>query len=166
MLHVQAPQAYQAHLSPGRPVIFLAGSIEMGRAEPWQAAFVEALSERDALILNPRRADWDASWAQTIEHPRLREQVEWELQALEDATLILMYLQPGTQSPISMLELGLYARADPHKLIICCPEGFWRKGNIDVTAAKYGVAVVETKAALIAAALARLGAQKPPPASK
>ncbi|MEM2159444.1 MAG: nucleoside 2-deoxyribosyltransferase domain-containing protein [Candidatus Nitrosotenuis sp.] len=38
-----------------------------------------------------------------------RAQVEWELAGLERADLILMYLQLDTLSPISPLELGLFA---------------------------------------------------------
>ena len=36
-----------------------------------------------------------------------------------------------------MLELGLHARSG--KVVLFCPEGFWRKGNVDLTAAAYGV---------------------------
>ena len=35
-------------------------------------------------------------------------------------------------SPISLLELGLYATTG--KLRLICPEGFWRKGNVDIVA--------------------------------
>jgi hypothetical protein len=41
-----------------------------------------------------------------------------------------MYLAPGTQSPVSLLELGLCARSG--KLKVGCPEGFWRRGNVKV----------------------------------
>ena len=41
-----------------------------------------------------------------------------------------MYFDPNTTSPISLLELGLHAKSK--KMIVCCPEGFWRKGNVDI----------------------------------
>ncbi len=160
MVHIQAPNSYQDHLSESRPSIFLAGSIEMGKAEKWQDAFVEEMAGYDVLILNPRRENWSQSGSmsveQSIDNPYFREQVEWELQALEDATIILMYLQPDTKSPISMLEFGIHAKANPEKLIVCCPDGFWRKGNIDIVATKYGVKVVENKKALLTAAKEQL----------
>ena len=37
------------------PSIFLAGSIAMGQAEPWQASVEAALHDCVGLILNPRR---------------------------------------------------------------------------------------------------------------
>jgi hypothetical protein len=46
-----------------------------------------------------------------------------------------MYFSPETKSPISLLELGLYANSG--KLVVYCPEGFWRKGNVDIVCEKY-----------------------------
>lgn len=123
-------------LQPG-PSIFLAGSIEMGAANDWQSHVEQGLARSDLLIFNPRRDDWDAGWVQSIENPQFREQVEWELAALEQASIVAMYLDPATKSPISLLEFGLFARSG--KVIICCPDGFWRKGNVDIVCAKYGV---------------------------
>ena len=133
MIEVQAPNPYKKT----KHMIFLAGSIEMGKAENWQTRVVEALKNHDVTILNPRRTDWDSSWKQTIDDPQFNQQVTWELQALEDATEILMYFDPATKSPISLLELGLFAKTG--KLIVCCPEGFWRKGNVDIVCKRYGV---------------------------
>ena len=51
-----------------------------------------------------------------------------------------MYLAPTSQAPISLLELGLHARSG--KVLLCCPDGFWRKGNVDIVAARYGLKTV------------------------
>jgi hypothetical protein len=134
-------------LAPGERSIFLAGSIEMGRAEPWQSGVAHALRDLDVVILNPRRDDWDASWKQTIDDPQFRAQVEWELSAQELATLILMYFAPTTKSPITLLELGLFAGSS--KLVVCCPDGYWRKGNVDIVCARYGAETVKDLGALI-----------------
>src|SRR5262245_5991751 len=90
------------------PSVFLAGSIEMGQAEPWQSRLEQALADTDVLILNPRRDEWDSSWVQSIHNPMFREQVEWELAAQEQASLIAMYFDPATRAPITLLELGLF----------------------------------------------------------
>ena len=63
------------------------------------------------------------------------------MQALEEANQIVMYFQPGTQSPITLLELGLFK---DNNLVVCCPEGFWRKGNVDIVCEKYGINQVDT----------------------
>ena len=129
-------------------MIFLAGSIEMGAAVNWQEQVTAALDGKDLTILNPRRDDWDSSWVQSIENLQFREQVEWELNALDRADCIIMYFDPNTKSPISLLELGLYARTS--KLIVCCPAGFWRRGNIQIVCAHYGIPFIETLEDLIA----------------
>jgi hypothetical protein len=139
----------------GRPAVFLAGSIEMGLAEPWQAAVESALAGLDAVILNPRRDEWDASWEQSIGNAKFREQVEWELEAQERATLIAMYFAPATRAPVTLLELGLAARSG--KLVVCSPDGFWRKGNVEVVCARYGIPLVADLPALVALVRRRLG---------
>lgn len=143
---------------PGRS-IFLAGSIEMGAAEDWQQIVTDRLSEFDVNIVNPRRDDWDSSWEQTIEHPEFRGQVEYELNELEHANIIIVYLDPNTKSPISLLEIGLFH--NPWKMVVCCPPGFWRKGNVDIVCKRYGVTMVESLDEAIDIAIGRLWAEGP-----
>jgi len=132
-----------------RPRVFMGGSIDMGGAPDWQAAMIRALSDMDVVILNPRRPDWNPAWKPEASEPEFRRQVEWELAALEASDVIVMYFAPGTQSPISLLEMGLHARSG--KLIVLAPDGFWRKGNVDITAEAYGVHQVQTMEELTAA---------------
>ena len=117
--------------------IFLAGSIEMGAAEKWQESLGDWLLEKNYNVFNPRREDWDSSWIQTYESPQFSQQVKWELNALEKSDIIIMYLDPNTKSPISLLELGLYANSK--KLWVVCPDGFWRKGNVEVVCSLYDI---------------------------
>ena len=144
---VKAPHPYPE--MPWLPKLFLAGSIEMGKAVDWQKSVEEAVTKiagDDVTVLNPRRDDWDSSWKQAADNAPFREQVEWELRAQKEADLIVMYFQPGTQSPITLLELGLF---HDKKLVVCCPEGFWRKGNVDIVCQNYGIEQVETLEELI-----------------
>lgn len=142
-----APQTF--YIEPTHKRVFLAGSIEMGEAEDWQETLIAALADCDVDILNPRRDDWDSSWVQAIDNPHFFEQVNWELDALEAADIIALVLSPGTKSPISLLEYGLYVRSG--KLIVCCPEGFWRKGNVDIVCRRYGVSQVGSMPELVEA---------------
>ncbi len=150
---VTSPQALPA--AHDRPRVFLGGSIDMGKAVDWQAQVIAALADQDVVILNPRRPDWNPAWKPVADEPEFRRQVEWELAALESADVIVLYLTPGSQSPISLLEMGLHARSG--KLVVLCPEGFWRKGNVDITGEKYGIKQVESLEALIAEVKARVG---------
>ena len=142
------------NLTSDTPSIFLAGSIEMGTATNWQAEFEQAFQAEAVVLLNPRRDDWNAAWVQQIDNEPFREQVEWELQAQERADVIAMYFQPETKAPITLLELGLFARSS--KLIVCCPTGFWRKGNVDIVCQRYGVPQLARLADLIAAVKVRV----------
>lgn len=122
--------------------IFLGGTIDMGNSEDWQAKVAESLKQESVILLNPRRDDWNKDWKPIKQEPEFRKQVEWELDALEQSDFIIMFFGKDSLSPISLLEMGLYAKSG--KLLIVCPEGFWRKGNVDITAEKYGIKQFET----------------------
>jgi hypothetical protein len=117
--------------------IFLGGSIEMGKAIDWQKDLIERLKDEMITFLNPRRSDWDSSWTQEITNPKFKEQVDWELNGLDIADIIVMVFDPNTMSPISLLELGLHASSE--KMVVICPEGFWRKGNVDIVCEKHNI---------------------------
>ena len=128
--------------------IFLAGSIEMGAAEDWQSIIPDLFRDREELtFFNPRRDDWDSSWEQKESNPEFNKQVNWELDHLDKADIIFMYFSPETKSPISLLELGLYANSG--KMIVCCPDGFWRKGNVDIVCSRHGIPVFNTLEAAV-----------------
>ena len=121
--------------------IFLSGSIEMGTAERWQDRIEEELKDTDVVILNPRRDHWDSSLEQSIKCPEFAEQVNWELDAMEEADKIFMYFDPNTKSPITLLEFGLYCKS--RKLMVCCPLGFWRRGNIEIMCNRYRIPLTD-----------------------
>jgi hypothetical protein len=124
--------------------LFLGGSIEQGIAKPWQQRVSAAFKNDRIVILNPRRPQWDSSWKNVASNKQFRQQVEWELNGLETCTAALMYFDPNTKSPISLLETGLFAHDRLHnqsasgsKLHVVCPKGFWRKGNVDIVCERY-----------------------------
>lgn len=137
---IKAPES----LPYGSPeyTVFFAGSIEMGVAENWQDKLTRLLAQHDGIILNPRRDDWDSSWKQDISDPQFNKQVNWELDAQSMADRIVMYFDASTKSPITLLELGLFA--DSRKLVVCCTEGFWRKGNVDIVCQRYNIQQVDS----------------------
>ncbi len=131
-------------LPEGSPeyTIFLAGSIDQGVAEDWQTRLSEMLKGLPGIILNPRRDQWDPTWEPKFENVKFKEQVEWELDAMDIADRILMYFDPNSKAPISLLELGLHAGS--RKLVVCCPEGYWRKGNVDIVCKRYEIETVKS----------------------
>ena len=141
MVHVIKPPTPLTNIDVNR-TIFLAGSIEMGTAEDWQTQVAQSLTNTNLTLLNPRRDRWDPTWKQSITNPQFRTQVEWELDAQTQATMIVMYFAPSTQSPITLLELGLFANSG--KLTVCCPDGFWRQGNVEIVCQRYQIPMVAT----------------------
>ncbi len=149
MIEVKAPENPVMN-AVFRHKIFLAGSIEMGVAENWQERMVRELENiKHLIIYNPRRDDWDSSWVQSIDNGQFNEQVTWELDKMKQSSIIPMYFEPGTKSPITLLEFGLFA--DSGKLIVCCPDGFWRKGNVDIVCREYNIEQVDSLEQLVEA---------------
>ena len=122
--------------------IFLAGSIDQGKAIDWQTQISDLLSAAPITVFNPRRDDWDSSWVQDISNEQFRYQVEWELEHMEMADKILMFYDPKGQAPITLLEMGLHATDG--KLIVCCPDGFWRKGNVQIVCNTHQIPLYDT----------------------
>lgn len=143
---VKAPELYDDSSSIS---LFLGGSIDMGKAVDWQTKLTSDLalafenSDVDIMILNPRRDDWDSSWIQDpTPGTKFYEQVDWELQAQENADGIVYYFSPESKaSPITMLELGLFASSN---VIVFCPPEFYRYGNVKMVCERYEIAMVES----------------------
>jgi len=143
---------------PARPsghelshLLFLAGSIDMGAASPWQARVIEATADFPGAVCNPRRPDWDSSWGEGS--PQLKEQINWELDLIEVASTIFFYFEAGTRSPISLLEFGLVAGENSLSLntdnrapwaIVVCEPGFWRRTNVLELCRREGLLCFET----------------------
>jgi hypothetical protein len=137
---IKAPNKYD--LKKNEKSIFLAGSIEMGKAELWQHQLHKMIEKYDNCILfDPRRDDWNNEAIQSIKDPYFNSQVNWELDMLEKSNLIALYFDPNTKSPISLLELGLFAKSE--KLTVCCPKGLWRKGNVEIICQRNNIKLFE-----------------------
>lgn len=125
--------------------IFTAGSIEMGAAEPWQDELAKRLEGLKVIVFNPRRDDWDSSWVQDpTPGTQFHTQVSWELDHIEKSDLVVFYFDPKTQSPITLLELG-HVLGKSRYCIVCCPDGYFRKGNVVITCARNGIQVLNSK---------------------
>lgn len=147
MIEIKSPNT--CNLYTTTPSVFMAGSIEMGTAENWQNQVVAALSDYEVILLNPRCDEWDVDCVQSIGNPKFNRQVNWELDGIDLCDFVIFYFDPNTKSPITLMELGLLAAQRPERVIVCCPEGFWRKGNVEIMCARFGMMLVNTLPDLI-----------------
>ena len=97
----------------------------------------------NVLLINPRRKDWNPNAGPD----EVRLQVKWELEALEFSDLILMYISEGSMAPISLLELGLYAK--DNKLVLAVHPTYYRRVNVEEVCKKYEIPLYETLEELI-----------------
>lgn len=119
--------------------VFLAGTIDMGNSVDWQTEAATLFQQKEGkyILYNPRQAEWHPEREGEMDY-----QVNWELEHLEKAHHILMVFLAGSQSPITLLELGLHARDG--KLTVVCPEGYFRYDNVRITCQRYGVPLFKT----------------------
>jgi hypothetical protein len=125
-----------------RPSVILYGAIQSDPAKDWQTSLAASLSDLPVAILNPRRDDWDSSWIEDITFPKFKEQVAWEMDYAQVADVIVFYFAPEALTPVTLLELGMYAGTG--KAVICCPEGFYKRGNVQMVCLRYGIDLLGT----------------------
>ena len=133
--------------------VFLAGSIEMGRAIQWQQHMRNYLADLPITVCNPRRSAWDTASTPRQRQADMQTQISWELEALDKCDVICFFFDWTTMSPVTMMELGLWARSG--KCVVCCDDGqadvlagvqdavekkrFWKGTNVRMVCERYGV---------------------------
>jgi hypothetical protein len=153
---IMAPNPY----TKTGPTIFLSGSIDTP-PQTWQHKLTTYLSSLSPspfsiplTVLNPHREDWDSTWVEDPSCQKFYQQTQWELEGMENADVIAVFLGKEAKAPISMMEMGLWARSG--KCVVCCSKEFWKQGNVRVVCERYGVRVVETVEELGMAVVERL----------
>jgi hypothetical protein len=131
------PRSEDQRSPSGNQRLFLAGSIDNGTAEDWQRVVEAQISDLPVTVYNPRRDDWNPNLRQDISEPEFAYQVNWELDNIEAADVLFFYFSPGGPAPITLMELGTAAKSA--KVIVCCPDGYWRKGNVQVLCHRHGI---------------------------
>jgi hypothetical protein len=63
--------------------------------------------------------------------------------------VVALYLEAGTNSTISSLELGKLAERRPKDVVLCCPEGFWRVGTVEMMVERHGMCLVRDFADMV-----------------
>lgn len=113
--------------------IFLAGTIDLGNSIDWQKQVEDYYKKSNfnfnITIFNPRTVHYNDD--------NIRNQINWELNHLEEADIIIMNILGNSKSPISLMELGLYAKSD--KLYVICEKDFYRYTNVEETCKFYNI---------------------------
>lgn len=133
---------------PNSKSVFLAGTIDNGDSLNWQdKTIIEFmnLGINNIEIYNPRRKHWNPNPSKE----EMEYQIKWEQEYLDKADFIAMVLLDDSKSPISLLELGLYAKSN--KLIVFCTPNFYRWDNVRLTCEKYNIQLVESNHPLVIA---------------
>jgi len=137
---VNAPAPHSP--KPNEKSVFLAGTIDYDAVKAgrptWQENVITSLSHLPVTIYNPYRSDWDNNWKEDVEEPKFLEQTTWELDMMERASVIALCIHDSkARAPVSLLELGLGARSG--KMVVVCPEGFWKRGNMQAVCRRFGI---------------------------
>ena len=154
---VEAPNSLKPYLSSSIIKVYITGSISLDKSKKnWIEIFIDRLAKslknRDIFIFHPIRKDWKSDWGKDRNDSQFWEQITWELEAQELADIVVMHFEPDALAPITLMEFGLNARPKAigySRLIVHCPKEFWKKGNVDIVCAKYGIKHVETLNALV-----------------
>jgi len=134
---IQAPVKWDKNIKKFK--VFLAGSIDNGKAEDWQKELIDLLKdEKDIAILNPRRDKWNPN----AKESEVEKQINWEKEAMDAADIILFKFSEKSKSVITMYELGYYIHTG--KCVVHCHEKFWRATNVRVSCEQNSVIMLNT----------------------
>ncbi|KXH50359.1 hypothetical protein CSIM01_05417 [Colletotrichum simmondsii] len=134
--------------------IFLAGTTSK---RDWRKDVADSLAHLPVVIFDPFRPDWDSTWKEDISDERFSNQVNWELDMQERADIIVVYFEPETEGHISLLELGLCVHSKG-KVIVACPEGYKKRGNVQIVCSRYEIPFVESYEELVGSLIKKLEA--------
>lgn len=109
MKYIESPDVYQGI----RTSIFLAGGIS--NCPNWQYDIRKHLIFMNIVLLNPRRSDFVMS-PETVE-----EQIKWEFDHLQKASMVLFWFPEETVCPIALYELGKQSVLSKPIFIGCHP---------------------------------------------
>ena len=118
--------------------VFLAGTIDCDKGSvDWQHEICRKITQatdnkQSITIFNPRREEFPDSGSAEV-----RRQIKWEHEHMDDADLIVMNILEDSQSPISLMEIGMYAQSE--KLHVFCKKGFYRYDNVEMVCKKYNI---------------------------
>lgn len=139
---------YTAPERPDNPAecdcsIFLGGTIENGTSTDWQNDLIQRLKEILPLgesinVYNPRRSHWD----QNADVNERINQIQWEHYYLDRSDIIVINILEDSKSPISLMEIGMYADSD--RLLVFCPKSFYRYENVLCVCQKYDIPLYDT----------------------
>jgi hypothetical protein len=116
--------------------IFLAGSMAHKQSANWRNQVVNSLPN-SYHFLDPTNDHHD-----TLNALQMKKHVEWELDAMAMADIVLLHFLPNAISPISLVELGLYVNTN--KLYVVCPKAFYKSSYVVTLCERYHTPTFKT----------------------
>ena len=127
---------------PNQESVFLAGAIDNGTARDWRSELMEYFDGDDRynglVFYNPLADNWDPNLQMSITCERFEQQVNWELDMLRNAFLVVFFFPAESVAPISLFELG-FVCDEPDRVMVVAEEGYWRRGNLEVICNRQGI---------------------------
>ncbi|GAB7340167.1 hypothetical protein MBLNU457_6642t3 [Dothideomycetes sp. NU457] len=141
---IKAPSALPRPTNSTPKTLFLSGRIPPPQQAQWQNELTNRLQHLPLTILNPLRLDWDSRWEAKTTFAPFNEQVNWELNGLKAADIVVAYFAPDSDCPVTLLEFGLTVAQRAEKVVCWCPGDYSKRGNVEIVCARKGVRVCET----------------------
>ena len=113
----------------GKQSIFLAGSMDFNSESNWRKRVINEFN-KDYNFFDPTITNHD-----TLTNSQMEKHIQWELAALELSDKVLLNFLSVSESPISLIELGMYVKTT--KLIVVCPDKFYKSRYIKTLCATY-----------------------------
>ena len=115
---IKCPEVFEGYSRS----LFIAGGIS--GCSDWQNEFVSMFWDKDIVLINPRRDNYD------FDDPSLEEkQISWEFDHLQKSDAVSFWFPNETLCPITLYELGKISNSDK-KLFIGVDPDYSRKNDV------------------------------------
>lgn len=141
------PQKKIHSLDYTRHRVYLSGAMT---GEDWQSKFTNELDSLRVDVFSPRYPS-----SHTVTPPD--GLFEWEIDHMSIANVIAFNFIPDEDCSSALIALGMYAKTD--RIIVCCPDGFFKKGDIDALCNREDIPQVDSLDLLIKWTIARISPQ-------
>ncbi len=121
MIYLEAPNPIKEE-DKTKTKVFLGGGIT--DCPNWQKEATEMLEDKDIVIFNPRREDFDVN-----NHDIENEQINWEFNYLRKSDIIIFWFPEETLCPITLFELGAHLQRDV-KILIGTHKNYGRRSDV------------------------------------
>jgi hypothetical protein len=122
----------------------------------WRRVVTGGVCDLSVAVLSQWRGEGEEAGSERRTCLESAGQTEWDREACCLADVIAICVELESDFCLSLMEMGRLVSEHAHKVVCCCPEGFFGRADVKTAADAYGFTLVNTSEELLSSARERL----------